>query len=100
MLSDDAFRFYQNPVDRELIRMKLLNIFFRETKQRYIKTKGMDGLILDIEADILREPSDAPRYRYGKIVLGMKEREGFIRDQKFADNLLYQYDYTCCITGL
>jgi len=98
LLSDEAFRCYQNPVDRELIRMKLLDTYFPETKQRYIQAKGMDGLILDIEADILKEPSEAPRY--GKIVRGMKEREGFIRHQKFADNLLYQYDYTCCITGL
>ncbi len=97
-LSDDAFRCYQNPVDRELIRMKLLDAYFPETKRRYIEAKGMDGLILDIEADVLKEPSYTPRY--GRTVKGMKEREGYIRDQKFADNLLYHYQYTCCITGL
>lgn len=97
-LSDDAFRCFQNPIDRELIRMKLLDAFFPATKLRYIQAKGMDGLILDIEADILKEPSYTPRY--GRTVKGIKEREGYIRDQKFADNLLYQYDYACCITGL
>lgn len=97
-LSGDAFRYYQHPVDRELIRMKLLDAFFPETKRRYIMARGMDGLILDIDADIMMEPSAAPRY--GKTVTGMKEKEGFIRDHKFADLLLYIYDYTCCITGL
>ncbi|MEZ4959303.1 MAG: HNH endonuclease [Saprospiraceae bacterium] len=97
-LSGDAFRFYRNPVDRELIRMKLLDAFFPYTKLRYIEARGMDGLILDIDADILMEPSTAPRY--GKTITGIKEKEGFIRDQKFHDLLLYIYDYTCCISGL
>ncbi len=97
-LSDDAFRYYQHPVDRELIRMKLLDAFFPDTKRQYIMAKGMDGLILDIDADIMMEPSTAPRY--GKTLMGMKEKEGFIRDQKFADLLLYIYDYNCCISGL
>lgn len=98
ILSEDAFRYYQQPVERELIRTKLLDAFFPDTKQRYLDARGTDPLLLDIEADILMEPAPAPRYE--RRVKGLREWEGYIRHSKFADNLLYQYDYTCCITNL
>jgi putative restriction endonuclease len=97
-LSEAAFRCYQQPVERELIRTKLLDAYFPDTKQRYLDARGTDPLLTDIEADILMEPAHAPRYE--RRVKGLREWEGYIRYSKFADNLLYQYDYTCCITNL
>lgn len=97
-LSEAAFRYYLQPVERELIRTKLLDAFFPNTKQRYLDARGTDPLLTDIEADILLETIPAPRYE--RRVKGLREWEGFIRDSKFADNLLYQYDYACCITNL
>lgn len=98
-LSDDAFRYFQQPETRELIRMKLLDVYFPYTKHLYIAARGMDGLILDIEADVLRETTEGAT-RYERRVTGMKVWEGYIRSSKFVDNVRYHYDYTCCISGL
>jgi putative restriction endonuclease len=95
-LDDTAFGYFQQTHTRELIRMKVLDTFFPYTKAHYIEERGMDGLILDIESDVLMD-SATPRYE--RKILELREWEGFIRHHKFRDSVLHVYRQTCCISG-
>ncbi|MBK9017632.1 MAG: hypothetical protein IPM82_28280 [Saprospiraceae bacterium] len=58
----------------------------------------MDGLILDIEADIHHGTLRSPTVRAAHH--GHEGMGGLILDQKFSDNPLHVYQATCCISGL
>lgn len=94
-LSPDVFRWFSDPVCRELIRMHVLDTFFPVTKINYVREKGIDQLVLDIEADVLMEPAS----KYGRKIIPQREWEGYIRNHKFRDLVLKNYDDTCCISG-
>lgn len=94
--SPEVFRWFRQQETREIIRMHLLDTYFRYTKHIYIAARGMDGFILDIESDILMEPAA----RYEHKILPLRAWEGFIRDWKFRHAVLSAYLDTCCISGL
>lgn len=95
-LDEAVFGYFQLTYTREMIRMKVLDIFFPGTKAHYIMVRGMDGFILDIEADVLMDHA-APRYE--RKIRELREWEGFIRHHKFRDSVLHVYRETCCISG-
>ena len=95
-LDEAAFRWFQQAETRELIRMKVLDTFFPYTKAHYIEERGLDGLILDIEGDVLMD-SASPRYEHK--ILPLREWEGYIRHHKFRASVLQVYHEACCISG-
>lgn len=95
ILDENSAKYFMQVETRELIRMKVLDTFFPYTKTHYIEERGIDGFILDIEADILMDSGT----RYEHKIRQLQEWEGFIRNHKFRDSVLWVYRNACCISG-
>jgi predicted restriction endonuclease len=94
--SPDLFQFLNDPINRSLILMNLLNTYFQETKVNYLESKRTGrGYLNDLEGFILNEPE--VEYKTIKIET---EEDVFVRGGLFKKLVPKVYNNTCCITGM
>lgn len=94
--STDLFQFLNDPINRSLILMNLLNTYFQETKGNYLESKRTGrGYLNDLEGFILNEPE----VEYKTIKIDTEE-DVFVRGGLFKKLVPKVYNNTCCITGM
>jgi len=94
--SSNLFQYLDDPINRSLILMNLLNTYFQDTKGNYLESKRTGkGYLNDLEGFILNEPE--VEYRTIKIET---EEDVFVRGGLFKKLVPKVYNNTCCITGM
>lgn len=92
-LDDDLFQFISSPIYRPIIKTIILDKYFPNTKQHYLKQNQLPSYILDIEDSILQE-------RFSKKITTTTTTTKYLRYWKFRHYVLSLYNHTCCISHL
>lgn len=96
-LNEDLFVLLKEEETRNLLRLVILEKYFPDTKQYYLKNHKIDlSAIKDIEKQIL---NDKPEIYSSKIDL-KNEEDVFVRGSIFKNTVPRIYAFTCCISGL
>lgn len=92
---EELFLLFSNSETINILKINLLDTYFSETKNQYLKNKG-SGYIQDLEQYVLNEKTE----NYGLKLNFDDEEEQFVRGGLFKKLVPQVYNSTCCISGM
>jgi len=96
-LADDLFSLLTQPAPRLQLRQVLLNTYFEDTQQEFLRMKKDSPSYLQaLETQVLNEPAPA----YSILQPSDDEETRFVRGGLFKRLVPRVYDFTCAISGL
>lgn len=93
--ANELYTLLINTESRCILKTALLDHYFPDTKEEYLKTK-QGGYIQDLKSYLLNESPAG----YTLIVDDTDEEEQFIRGGMFKKLVPQVYNHTCCISGM
>lgn len=95
-VAEDLFPLLQHPESRNILKTTLLNQYFPNSINTYLKQKKSGGYLQNLEKYLLNESSAS----YTILTTIPEEEHQFVRGGLFKKLVPQVYNFTCCVSGM